>query len=113
MRNAIQVVFSTGEVLGMYLGNGRFSVTRFKRIFRKKVRGVLSGRHRELYGTDLEVGRVAVREVDEMTPKDFFLDVSCLSDGRVRWRQTFRYVFDSPGQSLCGSLIPGRRRYAK
>lgn len=109
----IPVVFSASEVLGMYLRNGHFSVTRFKRIFRSRAREVLSERYRELHGSHLEVGRVAVRDIDMLTPRNFLLDVSCSSDGKTRWRQTFRYVFSDPGQSLRGSLIPGRRRYAK
>ncbi len=111
--SGIPVVFTVDELLEMRLGNGRFSVTRFKRIFRSSVRKALSKRYRELHEADLEVGRVAVRGVDRMTPKDFLLDVSCFPEGRIRWRQTFRYVFRSPGQSLSGFLIPGRKRYVE
>lgn len=111
--NAIPIEFSVGEVLSMYLGNGHFSVTRFKRIFRNRARIVLSERYRELHGTDLDVGRITVRDVDGVTPKDFLLDVSCSSVGKIRWRQTFRYVFAEPGRSLRGFLIPGRKHHVE
>jgi hypothetical protein len=113
MKESIPVVFPTGDVLGMYLGNGHFSVTRFKRIFRNRARKVLSDRYQELHGTSIEIGRVAVRDIDRMTPRDFLLDVSCVSGGKTLWRQTFRYVFSDPGKSLRGFLVPGRRRYAE
>ena len=112
---SIPIEFSRFEREEMFLRNGTFSLSRFKRLFREKVRRALPA-HIISSGSapaSFEVSRVAIRNIDPKRPKDFLLDVSCSSSGRVRWRQTFRFQFDDPERGLSGVLRPGRRRYAE
>jgi hypothetical protein len=113
--SGIPVVFTPNEISSMWLRNGAFSLTRFKRTIRGKVRKLLSGRI-GVSGdddSDLVIGRIAVRNIDRKTPKNFTLDVSYMSDDGIRWRQVFLYVFGDSRQSLNGFLVPGRKRHAK
>jgi hypothetical protein len=115
MKNGIPVTYGPDEIRGMRLGNGVFSLTRFRRILKDKVRRLLA-QHIRSVGTvsvAFEIGRVTVQNIDKERPNDFFIDVSCVSGGVVRWRQTLMYRFKNPAQGLSGFLIPGRRRYAK
>ena len=79
----------------MRLRSGIFSLSRFKRLFRNKVRKLITDRQRDVPGTDrpetwVDVGRVAVRQLSKERPKNFLVDVSYLSDGVVFRRETFR-----------------------
>ena len=111
----IPVIFTRAELDLLYLRNRKVSLTRFKRVLREKVRSLLPEHIRasEAIMAHFEIGRVAIRKIDPKHPKDFFLDVSCVSSEVTCWRQTLLYRFNDPAQSLSGLLLPGRRRYAK
>jgi hypothetical protein len=118
--NGLKVSFSWEEVYSMRLdqGKGSFSLTRFKRTFRSKVRQLIARENRDTAGMDqsavrIEVGRVAVRQIDPRRPKDFLVDISHLSGGVVVCRETFQYVFENSGKSLNGSLVLRRRCNAR
>lgn len=116
MKKSIPVVFSDAEVARMLLKNGVFSVTRFKRVFRNKVRALIADRLRVtgLPEPILEVGRVTLRRVNAVKQRDFLVDITCLSgSGHPVWRQTFRFIFTDPGKSLAGALYPGIRHLAR
>lgn len=111
----IPVVFSSSERGKMFLKNGVFSLSRFKRLLREWVRWVLPA-HIISSGSapvSFEISRIAIRNIDPKRPKDFLLDISCSSSGNVRWRQTFKFQFNDPSRGLSGVLYSGRRRYAK
>ncbi|QQR78097.1 MAG: hypothetical protein IPJ68_03355 [Candidatus Moraniibacteriota bacterium] len=117
---ASKIAFTWEEVFSMRLERGRgvFSLTRFKRVFREKARKLIAKQYRDALGSDgsavqIEVGRVALREINVDRPGNFLVDVSYLSGGRVFCRETFRYIFENPERSLNGSLVPRKRRYAK
>ncbi len=117
MKSGIVVKFGADEILGMLLdkGRGEFSLSRFKRAFKKKVGALLAAHYRDSLspGIELSFGRLVIRDLDEYVHGNFLLDVACISGGVVRCRQTFEYRFNEPGQSLSGVLVPKRRRYAK
>ncbi len=113
----LKVSFSWEEVYSMRLdqGRGSFSLTRFKRTLRSKIRQLIVRDYYETTGMNrsavrIEVGRVAVRQIDPRCPKDFLVDISHLSGGVVVCRETYQYVFENSGRSLNGSLALRRRR---
>jgi len=118
MKGSLKVSFTGSEILSMRLRSGIFSLSRFKRLFRNKVRKLITDRQRDVPGTDrpetwVDVGRVAVRQLSKERPKNFLVDVSYLSDGVVFRRETFRYVFENPQGSLNGFLVSRRQCHAK